>query len=135
MFSEVEADSKIIAVGLQQQGKWTTWEELNDRILQTLDEILEVSRHEADKSSPEPSQRKIHSVRQGDQVPSNTARPWSLMTPGAELNLMADLNQLTGSLGWINQVVHLSVRSIDLAFAVRSSIVHQHDSRRPSTAG
>lgn len=90
-------------------------------ILQTLDEILEVSRHEADESSPEPAQRKIHFVMQGGQVLSNTARPWSLKTAGAELNLM--------------KVVHLSVRSIDLVFAVRSSIVHQHDSRRPSTAG
>lgn len=28
MFSEVEEDSKFIAVGLQQQGKWTTWADM-----------------------------------------------------------------------------------------------------------
>lgn len=63
-------------------------------VLHKLVEILEACRLEANEASPVPSQRQAHFIRQGDQALSNTTRAWSLMTPGAEWNLMADLSQL-----------------------------------------
>lgn len=56
-------------------------------------EILEECRREANKASPVPSQTRINFVRQGAQDLSNTARAWSLLTPGAEWALIADLHQ------------------------------------------
>lgn len=65
----------------------------HDRVLRKLVEILEARRLEVNKASPVPSQGRIHFVRQGDQVQSTISKAWSLLTPGAEWALMADLDQ------------------------------------------
>lgn len=58
-----QTSHQMIAVSSRQQG-----------ILQKLDEILEASRLEGNKSNPEPSQRQIQFVRQEDQRLSETER-------------------------------------------------------------
>lgn len=84
-----EESYKIKAVGQSQKE-----DGVMTRYICKIADILEACRLEVNKSSSFQSEMRIHFVKQGTQGLYNTLRAWSLLNPGAEWSLMADLNQL-----------------------------------------
>ncbi|KAJ8368703.1 hypothetical protein SKAU_G00087310 [Synaphobranchus kaupii] len=65
----------------------------HDRVLRKLAKILEACRLEANRASPVTSQWLIQFIRQGGEAQGSSMREWSLLSPGGEWNMRADLDR------------------------------------------
>ncbi|ROL44323.1 hypothetical protein DPX16_8745 [Anabarilius grahami] len=63
----------------------------HDQVLRKLAEVLEMRRLEANRAHSTLSQQRTHFVRQGGEGQSSSLKEWSLLSPGEEWSMAADL--------------------------------------------